>query len=261
MEHRYIHACRTRRLQPLVKEKSMNFKLGIMVVTLAAIAGLSSCKTSTDPNDEPRLEMQAEMTSSTVTAGDKSETIEGLRLIDSIKIQRARILISRIKLHTAEDGEDDNKGKDVKIGPALIDIQRGKISTVFASAIPVGKYEKIKLEMHKFSSSEAVTYASDPVFGPFAVPEKVTLIVDGSLWVNGVEETFTWKDDETANRWIKFDPFVEVVSSSTTTVVLNFDPVTAFRVGGGGALLDPKDEGKRSILRGRLWGAFFLHRK
>jgi len=231
-----------------------------MVVVLTTLVCMTSCQNGTDPSDEPRLEMQTEMTANTVTAtGGKQQVVTGGRLIDSIRIHRTRILISRIKLHTAEDLEDDNKGKDVKVGPAIIDFTRGKVSTLFSTPIPVGRYEKIKLEMHKFSSSDADRYRADGTFGPFVAPERVTLIVDGTLYVNGVAEDFTWTDDQTSNLWIKFSPFIEVTSSSTTSVVLNFDPVVAFR--SGGSLLDPKQSDIKDILRARLWSSLFLRRK
>lgn len=235
-----------------------NTLIGV-AIGLAALVSLTSCS-STDPNDEPRLIMQTEIATSTVTAsGEKSGTIKGFADIDSIRIHRTRVLVSRIKLHTAEDGEDNNKGKDVKIGPAVIDFTKDKVSTIFSTAIPVGRYEKIKLEMHKFSSSEASTYALDGTFGAFAVPERITLIVNGTMYVNGVAEDFTWTDDQTSNLWIKFDPFIEVTASSTTSVVLNFDPAVAFR--SGGKLLDPKKSDIKDLLRSQMWKALFLRRK
>ncbi|MDZ4745189.1 MAG: DUF4382 domain-containing protein [bacterium] len=238
----------------------MSSKLLALVVTLTALVFLSSCN-GTDPNDEPRLVMETEVSSNTVTvAGEQSDpSVDGFRVIDSLRVNRTRILISRIKLHTAEDGEDDNKGKDVKVGPAVIDFTRNKVSTIFSTPIPVGRYEKIKLEMHKFNSNEALTYRSDATFGPFAEPERITLIVDGTLYVNGVPEDFTWTDDQTSNLWIKFEPYIEVTASSTTNVVLNFDPVFAFRF--GGKLLDPKDVNLKGQLRDRFWGALKLRRK
>ncbi len=239
-----------------------------MVVGLTALISLTSCN-GTDPSNESRLEMQTEMSASTITStGEKSGEVDGFRIIDSIRIHRTRILISRIKLHTVKETDDDvndddgkNEGRDVKVGPAVIDFTSGKVSTVFSTPIPVGSYKKIKLEMHKFSSSEAVTYTGDNTFGPFAAPERITLIVDGTLYVNGVAENFTWTDDQTSNLWIKFDPFIQITESSTTGIVLNFNPVVAFR--SGGKLLDPKksDIDNKNLLRAQIWSALFLRRK
>lgn len=237
----------------------MNIKhLAAIVAVALAIAG---CSESTDPSSEPTMTMTARMTSTTAAPSairPDSPRTEGGRLIDSVRVDKVRILLSRIKLHRTND-DTSNGGKDVKIGPAVLTIDNDTVTTVFASAIPTGTYERMKLEKHKFSGSEAAQYAADPVFGPFAFPDRVTLIVDGTVYAEGETRAFTLTDDRTENLWVGFDPALTVTESTSTTVDLEFSARLLFNVDGN--ILDPLDVSLRDVIRARLKNAFKLKKR
>jgi len=78
---------------------------------------------------------------SMMSKGDHAEALN----CDSVRISRVRLLLSRIKLQT--EGDDSGTGgRDVKAGPAVITFERGNIVSVFATTVPVGRYNRIKLE-------------------------------------------------------------------------------------------------------------------
>lgn len=234
---------------------------GILGILSSAIV-LTSCSESTDPSGDGQVTMQTQFTSSTVTSsiakgGDETQ---GFAEVDSIRVDSVRILLSRIKLHRDDEDTNENVGKNVKTGPALIVWSRGQVRTAFVAPVPNGKYNKVKLEMHKFSGSEAKTYENDPVFGDFATDkDRVTIIVNGTKWKNGDSASFALTSDRTENLWIKFDPYFEVTGSSNTNIVLDFDPVDVFRI--GGRVLDPSDLSVRAALEAKLKLILRLRRK
>jgi hypothetical protein len=239
----------------------MRYIHGIAAILLAGVV-LTSCSESTDPSGDGQVVLQTQFTSSTVTSsivkgGDETQ---GFPEIDSVRIDSVRILLSRIKLHRDDEDTNDNVGRNVKTGPALIVWARGGLRTAFAVPVPNGKYNKVKLEMHKFSGSEAKQYENDPVFRDFATDkDRVTLIVNGTKWQNGDSTSFTLTSDRTENLWMKVEPYFEVTSSSTSNIVLDFDPVEIFRV--GGRVLDPADLVVKASLEAKLKNILRLRRK
>ncbi|HRK03895.1 MAG TPA: DUF4382 domain-containing protein [Chlorobiota bacterium] len=174
---------------------------------------------------------------------------EGKRRIDSVRIDRVRILVSRVKLHVSKH-DTTTGGCDVKGGPLVLTFDDDSTTPVLSAPLPKGRYEKIKLEMHKFSSDEAGVYASDTVFSDFCEPRRVTIIVEGRYWADSTEKTFTLSDDETANLWINIDPYVEIAEDGGEGLLLDFNALKSFRV--RGRVIDPDDDDARYVLRGRL---------
>jgi len=229
--------------------------IGAMVVAIALIAG---CTSSSDPSPEPRLEMRTSMSSDMVKASSvKTGAVQGGLFADSIRVDSVRILISRIKLKRSDE-DTTNGGRDVKTGPALIVFARAGVRTAFNTPIPTGTYDKIKLEMHKFSGSEAEQYRNDPVFRDFAT-DRVTVIVDGTVYEGGTGTAFRLENDDTENLWMKFDPSISITASTTTSVTLDFDAVQVFRA--GGSLLHPRDPRAGGLLKERLKLAFKLTKR
>ena len=209
--------------------------LGLMI---ALVVGSCSDNTST-PSNEGTVAFSTGISGQTVTSGvmKADGVVQGAPTIDSIKVDSIRILISRIKLHRSED-DTSNGGRDVKAGPAVISFTHDTTRVAFNAPLPVGLYRKMKLEKHKFSANEAANYASHPVFGDFAFPERITLIVNGTLYGSDGINEFEITSDKTENVWFKFEPDLEITASTTTSVEWNFDAVMVFR--SGGRLRDPR---------------------
>lgn len=230
----------------------------IITSSLAVLTIVTSCTDATNPSDEARLELQTSMTESTVQGitakGDGAER-QG---VDSVRIDSVRILFSRIKLHRADE-DTSGEGRDVKTGPLVLTWNRGRYTTTTAVAVPTGRYERIKLEMHKFSGSEANRFRGDATFGDFVEPERVTVIVDGTVYADGATTPYRLVSDRTENLWLRAEPYFEITASTTTSMVVDFDAVDVFRA--GGSLLDPRSPLARGILEGRLKTMLRLRRR
>lgn len=222
--------------------------LRMAALALISVSLITACSDdTTSPEGTGTVTMGAKVTNSTVTSAvmhNGGDAVQGGATIDSITVDRVRILLSRLKFKRAS--EDTTKGRDVKTGPAVVTFEADTVVVVFKEAIPVGTYDRVKLEKHKFSSNEANQYKDHPVFGDFAFPDKLTLIIDGSVWIDGEEKPFTFTDDATENMWIDFVPNLEVAEGQSTTVDIFFDGREAFL--GDGTCLDPfADNGRKDI--------------
>lgn len=224
-------------------------------IATCAVLILTACADSNSPEGTGTIEMGAQVTNATVaysTADKRGDVVQGDSQVDSVTIDRVRMLLSRLKFK--RDNEDTSSGKDVKSGPAVVVFERGLIKTLLKEPVPVGTYDRVKLEKHKFSGKEADQYANDPTFGDFAYPERLTLIVDGSVWIDGEQRPFTLTDDATENLWLSFEPSLTVEEGRTTTVDIYFDGRQAFL--SDGTILDPFDSKNRSNLSKNLKQAF-----
>jgi hypothetical protein len=205
-----------------------------------AIAGsmLTSCSESTSPAGTGMVTMGAKIGNGSASYIVKSDgEIKGGTTINEIRIDRVRILLSRLKFHRSSE-DTGSGGRDVKVGPSVILFDSGATSTVFSEPVPVGTYNRVKLERHKFSSSEAETYAGHATFGEFVSPDRVTMIIEGTI-VEGTEETpFELRDSATENLWIDLLPALTVSEGGSATIDLVFDAAPAFK--DGAALLDPR---------------------
>ncbi|NQW29308.1 MAG: hypothetical protein HQ472_02195 [Ignavibacteria bacterium] len=229
----------------------------IMSIVLTTTLVLVGCTSSTTPAGSGKMSVTSSLSATSVNSVNSSvKGNNSVQAVDSISVQRLRILFSRIKAHTNDTSEGN--GKSMKVGPAMLTFT-DVTTLVFATDLPVGTYQRLKLEMHKFSSSEANTYKGDPVFGDFAYPEKLTVIIDGTQYKDGVSTPFTLTFDDTENFWLIFtDPLV-VTEGGTAEAILELDIAELFRV--SGVVIDVNDLDNRKDLRKRLKQAFKLHKK
>lgn len=230
-------------------------------VFLIACLGMMSCSDATSPEPQPQLVLQTSMNhdAAMLVVRRIDAKADGIQNegIDSIRVDSIQVLFSRIKLHWSDDVDDDNDDADsvgsdddadrqrgtVKTGPMVLTWRRGTISTAFSAPVPTGRFDKIKFEMHKASGSEEREWLQSPVLAPFVQPEPATVLLHGSVYQDGRKETFVVRSKRTKNLWMKFEPYVEITASTTTTIEMSFDAVRMFRV--GGSLIDPrKNDGK-----------------
>jgi hypothetical protein len=162
-----------------------------------------------------------------------------------------RALFSRIKLHGSTEDTSDIAGRVVKAGPVVLTWSNDTVTAAFAAPLPAGLYDRMKLELHKFTAAEAATWRNDTTFADFATAsDRVTLIIDGVTWKDSVMTPFTLASDRTENLWVVLEPYFEITASSTTTVVLDFDAVELFRI--GGRVINPNNTQVKTLLQTRL---------
>lgn len=158
--------------------------------------------------------------------------------VDSIKVTMVRILTSRMKLYRSS--EDTTSGRELKAGPFVYDVDsRGNLVELASGNVPAGNYDKIKLEVHRFSSSELSQYANNAVFSDFATQDRYTIIISGRYYKNNTPTDFIFKSKLDANVLLKYEPAINLPEGTTTTISIQIDPKQIFIR--DGSILNPTD--------------------
>lgn len=200
-----------------------------------------------------QVEVYAELNSSGVQiiAPDKGgATIQGSGdVVDSMRITRIRILVSRLKLHRSN--EDTVAGdKEVKTGPFLITIDSTGQRSVTGSPIQEGTYDKVKFEIHRFSSSDISTYLNDPVYTDFVTGNRYSSIIEGRVYKNGVAYSFSFKSEATSNLSLSLATPFTISSGTTASLLLQLNPALTFK--SGSQVMDPRDPRNKSDIENGL---------
>lgn len=210
----------------------------LLLAILSFSIALYSCSESTSPGDTATVKITGEMTNKVVNVvknGIGNASIQANE-VDSIKVANIRVLMTELKMF--KSSEDTNSGKMLRAGPFIYNVDASGVVVVLANGdVPAGMYDKFKLEFHRFSSSQASTYANDPIFKDFATSERNSVLIDGFIYKNNVGTPFTFKATTTANVLFKFTPAFDLTDGSTNTFAIQIDPKLIFIK--GGSILDP----------------------
>jgi len=209
---------------------TVHFRL--MMTTFVALFGIG-CSTSNEPA-APTFELYTELEASSAIPMVHSGTVQvdDGDLVDSLRIDSVRVLFSRMILHRSKD--DSTQGpRNTKAGPMVLTWSKAGMRRDLSADIEAGLYKRLKLEMHKFSGSEATTYAGHPVYGDFATDKRSCMIVDGVAFIGGKAEPFRVSSGKSGNIFMTFEPPIQVTESGTQGIVLSMDMVSKFKVTGG----------------------------
>jgi hypothetical protein len=213
---------------------------------ILAVGGLiSGCSDSTSTSGGT-IQMSSELDQGgvgSIAVQKGAEVSAAGATVDSLYITRVRLLVSNMKMHST--GNDTTKGGTIKTGPFLIQFDSSGQRVFTSATVPAGTYDRIKFEIHKFSSSEANQYLNDPVFSDFAADERYTSIIEGYVVAGGQMMPFTFRSRVTENIQVRFDENIVLEDGSTEQVTLQFQPRAAFKKGSNKPL-DPRDGDNRS---------------
>ena len=233
----------------------MSMPLRLLFGPLAAVLFLASCSSDDGASPDANFTLRARIdNASTNSVSVKGAAVAG-ETVDSLFVTRVRVLVRRLVLHPVglRDSIDD---RTIKSGPFLM-LADSTGSTIVASVnLPAGSYDKLKFEIHRFSSSEVPSYAADTVFSDFVTDQRYSIIIDGRFVRQGVSSPFTYKSDITSNVTVG-SAAVDIPSSGTYSTSLVFSTIAAFRA--GGAYLDPTDSKNEPQIDNSLRAAFRLN--
>lgn len=190
----------------------------------------------------------------TSSVGGKGPAVAG-DVVDSLMVTRVRVLVKRLILHpsASNDSTDD---RSVKNGPFLLVADSTGSRVVAQAQLTPGSYDKLKFEMHRFSSSEIPSYQNDTIYRDFVTGSRYSVIIDGIVVRNGTRSAFQYESDITSNVEFSLPSFV-VPQSGSTTLALVFAGAGAFL--DKGQLLDPRDPKNESEIDNKIKAAFRLN--
>lgn len=218
----------------------------------AIIIGLYSCSDSTSPTNLPEVSITSELTSIKTSTyyNDKSSDKPQANEVDSIKISSIRVLMEEIKLFGADD-DTSGDGRLRKTGPYVYTVDSANtVRILMSGSVPVGKYDKIKLELHRFSSSEYLNYTNNTELKDFATSDRYSTIVKGYYYKSGIATPFTYNGTTNVNLEFKFIPLIDLTEGSKVTFSIQLDPSVLFKKAGN--LLDPTDTKNKSEIENNI---------
>ena len=230
----------------------------LAALSIAASLVVFSCNSS-DPSTDGSVTVESGINSPTVSSFEKTgDRPQGGTIVSSLRVSRVRVLVSRMKLHL--DGKPDSTDdKTFKLEPFVYVADSTGSRVVATIPMPNGSYDKIKWEIHRFSSSEVPNYLNDTLFRDFVTGARYTVLIEGSLVRDGVTWPFVYRSDATNNITIKFNPSVTVNNDTPLFLSLKFDAPGVFKDGAN--ILDPEDSSNRSDIDNRIKAAFRANKK
>jgi len=158
-------------------------------------------------------------------------------------------------LHPSNSSDSAND-RSVKAGPFVFLADSTGTRLVASVYITPGSYDKLKYEIHRFSSSEISAYQNDPQFADFVSTDRYSVIIDGNVVRDGTRQGFQYRSDITANVEIPLGTFT-VPGAGSTTATIEFSSARAFSE--KGQLVDPRDPKNESVIDNNLKAAFRLN--
>lgn len=240
-------------------EKIMK-NLLLLTFAMVSIIFISSCSDSTSPAGDPKVKVIADLATPYVNMIEKGIKNNHIleNEVDSIKIVRIRVLMSRMMLFPEND--NTTSGNVVKVEPFVYDISlTGGEAILATNNVPSGLYDRIKLEIHRFSTSELSQYASDPILMDFATSERYTILIEGITYIGENPSTFIFKSDAVANLSLQLEPTLNLSNGSNTTISIEVDPNFFFKK--WESILDPADSKNKNDIENSLMNTIKAFKK
>ena len=230
----------------------------IAIVALL-IAGLFSNGCSDDVViTEPNFVLESGLTNGTLVSTRKpSDKISKGDTVVGLSVRRVRVLVSRIMLHIEADSAGSND-RTLKSGPFIYEADSLGSRVISSVNVTPGTYDRLKFEVHRFSSSEIAAFENDPTFRDFVGGDRYSVIIEGYVVRKNGSASFSYKSDVTENIKLEYSPALTIGSTGVTTSTLKFDAAQAFR--DGSAILDPADPKNESLIDNGIKRAFRANR-
>jgi hypothetical protein len=212
----------------------------LSALTMVSFIFIAGCSDSTSPAVDPKVNVIGELATPYVNMilMDKNNNQIQENEVDSIKIIRIRILMSRMLLFLENDSSTSQAV--IKTEPFVYDLSlTGGEANLGDNDVPSGLYDKIKIEIHRFSTSELDQYINDPDFKDFATEDRHTILIEGITYQNENPSSFVFKSNAVANLLLKLEPSLNLKDNSKTTIAVQVNPNFFFKK--WESILDPND--------------------
>lgn len=158
--------------------------------------------------------------------------------VDSISITRARFVMKDVKFKSIMEDT-----LNFKSGAFILDLNLSGIEqTVAVANVPFGSYQRIEFDVHRIEPSTIAGRSDTAQFADFLAGERYSIIINGTVKINGKDSAFTYRSKVDAKQKIDILPALTVSKDSVDVkTVLRISSAQWFK-NGSGALLDPNDK-------------------
>jgi hypothetical protein len=196
-------------------------------IVLPLVALVAACSGSATKNQA--LSVSARAGSATTTAAPDAT---------GVSLSRIRLALRDLELRS----RDGNTRAEIALGPVIVDLGSADLTTasvakVLDSSVPAGTYDKIKFDIHRLKSADAVAGADD------LVKAGASILVDGTF--NGTAFQFATALEAEQELEGKF-----VIDGQSQNITINFDPSGWFL--SGTTVLDPADPANRLAIEANI---------
>ncbi|MBI5476263.1 MAG: hypothetical protein HY964_05945 [Ignavibacteriales bacterium] len=243
------------------------FPLWLIISIL--VVSCSEPTTVTQSYSKPMVNMSVSF-SKNATAG--LFKISGINAVDSIRIDSAVVIFSRIKFESHIDTvvvdsmehEMDDMERDSNIvfrGPFIVHV-RDTVAIDFANQVlPAGNYDGIKFKIHRLKNGERHEDSDERHNRHHMMNDSLisgsSISVWGAVYKNGAWTNFAYNFNGELEFKIKGN-FTVPEATSSVNIALNFNMALWFTDPSTGALLDPTDHSSENLklIRRAIYNSF-----
>lgn len=174
----------------------------------------------------------------TFIKNDSKNTDDDPMEIDSLRITRARCILSDIKYKSVSDSANFH------ISPVVIELNLASvIQKISMSDIPFGTYHTIDFDVYRLEKSDvsSLPRSEQVKFKDFIADERYSIIISGRIFIGKQSIVFTFRSRVSAKQSIALLPELAVTDETpevNATILFNSDGW--FR-SSSGSILDPFD--------------------
>lgn len=215
------------------------FKLFLtFIFWLSFLAGCKENTTGPLNSSQVRLAMKYSTVQATVVPASSRLVIAGINSADSIIVVRARLVLEHIELKNESDSQH------IHTQPFVVDLDlTGGLHDFTLSTIPFGTYSKIEFRVHRVDSSDLshIPANEHALFSDFLQGERSSVIIEGTVFMNGAGQPFVFKSRINAEQELEFHPaIVASESHGLVNVTMVIHSEGWFR-NLDGTLMDPRE--------------------
>lgn len=169
------------------------------------------------------------------------------RVATGVTISRARFVVRDIRLHTVDGPEES----EFETEPVLLELDlSGVLNRIAIGSVPPDLYDEVRFKVHKLDDDDAADRRAlaDPVFADFAEPERLSIIIEGTVDGEGGATPFVFESDLNEEQRSPIIPALALeAESNQVNLTLVMDTGMWFSNEGGGSL-DPNRPEDRDLI-------------
>lgn len=237
------------------KTKRLVWSWSLTAAMLAIV--MSGCKNTPTQPETGSLSLSLRFLAKTPRAAlPKSASANAFTAVDSIRLTRARLVLSKIEL------ESEGDSAEFRSAPMVLELDlSGAMQTLGVIGVPFGAYNEVEFKIHRVDSADlaAIPPAEQTRFADFLPEPFASVILAGVTYANGAGQPFVYRSDLNAEQEYTLTPPLLVSAiNPAANLTINIDASNWFK-DRNGVLLDPADRNNESQIKNNVKTSFQVY--